>query len=69
MLARPYDLKTVVPEIMKSGSPKPDPGGIPGGLRWDVPGTMNGAKGVWELVVNLTTKQIVHFVFIDFRLI
>jgi RHS repeat-associated protein len=60
--ARPYDLKLVVQEIMK-GTPKPDPGGIAGGLRWDVPGTMNGSKGVYELVVNPTTKQIVHFLF------
>jgi hypothetical protein len=48
---------------MKAGRPVPDPGGIPGGLRWDVPGTCNGAKGIWELVVDVQNKLIVHFLF------
>jgi hypothetical protein len=49
--------------LTPASPPKPDPGGIVGGLRWEVEGTMNGAKGVFEVVVNPATKQVVHFLF------
>lgn len=49
--------------IMDGGKPIPDPGGVPGALRWDVPGTMNGSSGSWELVVDPQSKTILHFLF------
>jgi YD repeat-containing protein len=61
---RPYiNSRLLVQEIMDSGPGAADPGGIPGGLRWDVEGAFNGSKGIYELVVNPATKQIVHFLF------
>ncbi len=61
---RPYvNSRLVAQEIMNAKPPIPDPGGIPGGLRWDVEGAFNGSKGVYQLVVNPSTKQIVHFLF------
>jgi hypothetical protein len=61
---RPYvNSRLLVQEIIDSGPGAADPGGIPGGLRWDVEGAFNGSKGVYELVVNPATKQIVHFLF------
>jgi hypothetical protein len=63
-LARPYgNSRLTIQEIMNAAKPVPDPGGVPGGLRWDVPGAMNGSSGTWELVVNPTTKTILHFLF------
>ena len=62
--ARPYNESLlVVQEIIAGGTPRVDPGGIPGGLRWDVPGAVNGSSGTWELVVNPETNTIVHFLF------
>lgn len=52
-----------VNEIMAAGKPIPDPGGIPGGLRWDVPGTFRGSEGTWELVIYPETEVIYHFNF------
>ena len=43
--------------------PIPDPGKIPEGLRWDVPGTFRGSEGTWELVINPETEMIYHFNF------
>jgi hypothetical protein len=48
---------------MEAGSPIPDPGGLPGGLRWDVTGTFNGRQGAWELVIDTETNTVVHFLF------
>ena len=63
-LARPYaNSRLTIQEIMNAGRPVPDPGGVPGALRWDVPGTMNGTKGIWELVVDPGTRTILHFLF------
>jgi len=51
--ARPYgDSRLVMKEIMEAGKAVPDPGGVPGGLRWDVPGAVNGSKGTWELELH-----------------
>lgn len=62
--SRPYvNSRLLVQEIMDSGPGAADPGGIPGGLRWDAPGSFNGSNGTYELVVNPATKQIVHFLF------
>jgi RHS repeat-associated protein len=62
--ARPYgDSRLVMREIMDAGKAVPDPGGVPGGLRWDVPGAVNGSKGSWELVIDPQTSTVLHFVF------
>jgi RHS repeat-associated protein len=62
--ARPYlRSRLLVQEIMRAANPVADPGGIPGGLRWDVPGSFNGSVGTWQLVVNPSTNSIVHFLF------
>jgi hypothetical protein len=47
--------------IMEGGTPRADPGGIPGGLRWDVPGALNGSEGYWQLVMD--GVRVVHFFF------
>jgi RHS repeat-associated protein len=61
---RPYgDSRLVMKEIMEAGKAVPDPGGVPGGLRWDVPGTVNGSKGTWELVIDTKSSTVLHFVF------
>ncbi|RDV45213.1 hypothetical protein DOE76_08080 [Leifsonia sp. ku-ls] len=63
-IARPYmRSQLTIQEIMNAGTPRPDPGGIPGGLRWDVPGSYKGSSGTWELVVDPAKKSIVHFLF------
>jgi hypothetical protein len=63
--ARPY-LNSVrtIREIIAAGKPIPDPGGIPGALRYDVPGAFRGSQGVWELVVDPVTRTIFHFNFV-----
>jgi len=50
-------------EIMAAKNPIPDPGKIPGGLRWDVPGTFRGNEGTWELVIHPKREIIYHFNF------
>jgi len=30
---------------MEGANPIPDPGGVPGALRWDVPGAFRGSEG------------------------
>jgi len=50
-------------EIMRGGKSIADPGGIAGGLRWDVPGYFGKSKGVWELVVDPNRSEVVHFLF------
>jgi hypothetical protein len=63
-VARPYvRSRLVVQEIMAAAKPVADPGGIPGGLRWDVAGTYNGSQGIWQLVVDPSSSTIVHFLF------
>ena len=48
---------------MEAGKAVPDPGGVPGGLRWDVPGAVNGTQGTWELVIDPKSSKVLHFVF------
>ncbi len=67
-LARPYlNSKLTIQQIMEAQDPIPDPGGIPGGLRWDVPGWFRDSYGTWELVIDPSTNTIVHFNFVTGR--
>lgn len=50
-------------EIMKAGTSIPDPQGVAGGLRWDIPGYLNNTPGTWELVINVEKNQVIHFLF------
>ena len=51
----------IIQEIIDGGSPVKDKF-LPNGWRWEVNGTFNGRQeGIWELVVDLDTNQIVHF--------
>lgn len=62
--SRPYmNSPHTINEIMAGGKPIPDPGGIPGGLRWDVPGIFRNRVGTWELVLHPENKVIYHFNF------
>jgi hypothetical protein len=51
-------------EIMRGSDAKRDPGGVPGGLRWDTPGALNGREGTWELVIDTKTNTVIHFNFV-----
>ena len=63
--ARPYlKSKLLLKEIMEAKAPIPDPRGVPGALRWDVPGTFRGKEGVWELVVDPVSETILHWNFV-----
>ena len=66
-LSRPYlsqGTTSLVQEIMEAGEPIADPGGVPGALRWDVPGAFRGSEGTWELVVDPVRKLILHLNFV-----
>jgi RHS repeat-associated protein len=61
---RPYlNSPLTLREIMAAGRPIPDPGGVAGALRWDVPGAFRGSAGTWELVVNPQTNTVLHWLF------
>ncbi|UNS98430.1 DUF6531 domain-containing protein [Streptomyces tubbatahanensis] len=62
--ARPFmNSRLVVDNIMAGSKPMPDPGGLPGAIRWDTPGAKNGTPGTWELVVD-SNNRILHFNFV-----
>ena len=55
----------IIQEIIYGGIPVKDKY-LPNGWRWEVEGSFNGrSNGIWELVVDLDTNQIVHFNFIN----
>ena len=63
-LARPFmNSPLTIQQIMNSGNPIPDPGGVEGALRWDVQGVFRGAEGTWQLVYDPNTNTILHFNF------
>jgi hypothetical protein len=65
-LARPYlNSPLTIQEIQATGTGVRDPGGIPGALRYNVPGVFRGSQGVWELVVDPNSKKIYHFNFVN----
>jgi hypothetical protein len=64
--SRPYmNSPHTINEIISTGTGRPDPGGSPGVVRYDVPGSFRGSQGVWELVVDRGNNKIYHFNFRD----
>jgi hypothetical protein len=63
--ARPFtDSRSVTQAIIDSGTPRPDPGGVPGALRWDLPSAVtHSGPGMWELVVDPQRMLVLHFNF------
>ena len=60
---RAYTYSTqIIRMIMESATPIKDLS-LSNGLKWVVPGSYNGASGVWELVINTETNTIVHYLF------
>ena len=63
-LSRPYMKSShTINEIRAAGKPIPDPGRIPGALKWEVDGTFRGSEGTWELVLHPETETIYNFLF------
>jgi uncharacterized protein RhaS with RHS repeats len=76
-LERPYiNSPLTIREIISTGRGVPDPGGIPGALRYNVPGSFSSArfsgtagseqsisKGTYELVIQPRKNTIYHFLF------
>jgi hypothetical protein len=64
LATRPYlNSPLLVKEIESTGLGVPDPGGIPGALRYDVPGGFNKSEGIFQLVIHPETNTIYHFLF------
>src|ERR1700737_177127 len=64
-LSRPYlQSPLTIDELIATGKGVPDPGGLAGALRYDVPGTFRASEGTWELVADPNTGTIYHFNFI-----
>ena len=62
-LNRPFlQSPLITDEIVATGQGRPDPGGLAGALRYDVPGTFRGSEGTWQLVVD-SQNRIVHYNF------
>ena len=63
--SRPYvNSPLLTGQIIRSGIPFKDPtGSLAYGAKWVVPGTMKGAPGTYELVVDLSTNRIVRYLF------
>ncbi|MGN1316454.1 MAG: RHS repeat domain-containing protein [Acutalibacteraceae bacterium] len=55
-----YNYTSVIKNIIQSATPVRDGTNA---LKWLVPGVMNGTQGIWELVINPSTKVIYHFLF------
>jgi RHS repeat-associated protein len=63
-LSRPYlESPLTINEIIATGRGVPDPGGLPGALRYDVPGAFRGSEGTWELVVDPNSHIVYHLNF------
>lgn len=64
---RPYiNSRFLIDMIIKSSKPTADTI-MPGALRWEVAGTFNGSKGIYELVIDPATNRILHFLFRSVR--
>jgi hypothetical protein len=63
-LARPYgDSRATMQLIIEGTKPTADPQGNPNTLRWDAPGTMNGSRGSYQLVIDTSTNTVLHWQF------
>ena len=61
--SRPYMKSTqTIINIMKSAKPKVDTS-LRNGLKWVTKGKFNGKSGTWELVIDVASNTIVHFLF------
>jgi hypothetical protein len=58
-----YSSRLLIQEIIRGGTVTQDPGGVWSAVRYVAPGTMNGSPGVYELVVDIKTQTILHFLF------
>jgi hypothetical protein len=74
LASRPYINTLTIQEIVATGKGVPDPGGLPGALRYDVPGTLSRssqpvgssnatATGTYELVIDPRTNTVYHMLF------
>jgi hypothetical protein len=62
-LTRPYiNSNQTIQSIIDGGTPVKDTI-LNNGLKWNVPGTFRGITGTWELVVDMDSNTIVHFLF------
>ena len=48
---------------MKSGKTYAEPSGIPGGLKWEIPGSYNDTLGTWEIDYDIAKNVIFHVLF------
>jgi len=63
-LERPFMRSTqFLEELMRARAPVPDKY-VRGALRWDVPGSLNGRCGSWELSLHPEERYIIHYNFI-----
>ena len=49
--------------IIRYGRVSPDPQGVKNAVLYTHPGTFNGSVGTFELVINVKTKTVLHFLF------
>jgi hypothetical protein len=73
------DSRLLMQEVMQHGKVMADPGGVRTAVRYEMPGSANyenvfrpkdmnpigkgGRDGVWELVVDLEKKEVLHWLF------
>jgi RHS repeat-associated protein len=58
-----YQSRLLIQEIIRSGTITKDPGGVVTAVRYVANGTLNGTAGFYELVIDLRTNTIIHFLF------
>jgi hypothetical protein len=64
LASRPYlNSPLTVQEIQSTGLGVPDPGGVPGALRYDVPGSFGKTPGTYQPVIHPETNTVYHFLF------
>jgi RHS repeat-associated protein len=58
-----YSSRLLIQEIIRSGTICRDPGGVVTAIRYVANGSLNGSPGFYELVIDLKTNTILHFLF------
>lgn len=58
-----YESRLLMQEIIRTGSIAKDPGGVITAVRYMAAGSLNGSPGVYELVIDLKTRTVLHFLF------